>query len=162
MVSREDRIRNYTIGDWPRIFYRTVNIEFCGKVYNAINFLDDGYIVSPTKWIYSENLTLIVLEEKLKKISKYDRQFINRVFNRRWEKTEYPIFVRSDWCWVANEQLSQYNFQSVIDPYTAFQELYMWHCNKANPEKPIPHISDKIMAEAKGFDKWSFRKEKCT
>jgi hypothetical protein len=28
----------------------------------------------------------------------------------------------------------------------------------ASPEKPIPKIDDKTMAQAKGFDKFSFRK----
>lgn len=43
--------------------------------------------------------------------------------------------------------------------YTAYQELQMWMSNQAIPHKPIPKVSDKDMVTAKGFDKWSFRKE---
>ena len=35
----------------------------------------------------------------------------------------------------------------------------MFISNLAVPLKPIPKIDDKTMAEIKGFDKWSFRKE---
>ena len=42
----------------------------------------------------------------------------------------------------------------------SFQELFQWHSNLASPEKEIPYIDDKTMAEAKGFNKYSFRKDK--
>jgi hypothetical protein len=35
----------------------------------------------------------------------------------------------------------------------------MFMCNLAVPQKPIPEVSDADMVVAKGFDKWSFRKE---
>jgi hypothetical protein len=34
----------------------------------------------------------------------------------------------------------------------------MFMSNLAVPLKPVPEISDKIMVDIKGFDKWSFRK----
>ncbi len=59
-----------------------------------------------------------------------------------------------------NPNLGNYEFFRVLDNYTAYQELCMWLGNKAAPEKPIPFIDDKTMAEAKGFDlKFSFRKD---
>lgn len=75
-----------------------------------------------------------------------------------------PIFVTEDKpCTepkvVYNTQLKPYEFYRVHSPYQAYQELSMWFGNQAAPSKPIPHISDEVMAEAKGFDKWSFRKE---
>lgn len=57
-----------------------------------------------------------------------------------------------------NATLSQYEFYRVLPPYQAFQELEMYLCNLATPMKEIPKISDEILCEAKGFDKYSFRK----
>lgn len=63
-------------------------------------------------------------------------------------------------CVEYNPNLKRIGFQSVMDSYTAYQELAMWLSNKAQPEKPIPVPSDKDMVEIKGFDsKYSFRKE---
>ena len=50
----------------------------------------------------------------------------------------------------------------IKDPYTAYQELSMYLGNMAFPNKPIPTISDEVMAEIKGFNKFSFRKDKAT
>ena len=51
-------------------------------------------------------------------------------------------------------------FYRVFDTYTAAQEVEMYVGSKASPEKTIPAIADKVMASAKGFDKYSFRKDK--
>lgn len=56
--------------------------------------------------------------------------------------------------------LRPYEFYRVLDVQRTFQELQMWMSNIAKPIKPIPHIDDVTMAEAKGYDKFSFRKEK--
>ena len=57
-------------------------------------------------------------------------------------------------------QLYQYEFYRVMDSYTAYQELSMYIGGRASPEKPIPAIDDVTLAQAKGFDKFSFRKPK--
>jgi len=62
---------------------------------------------------------------------------------------------------VVNPKLAAYGFQKIFPPYQAYQEVRMWLSNLTSPERPIPHISNKDMIEAKGFDlKSSFRKEK--
>jgi hypothetical protein len=61
---------------------------------------------------------------------------------------------------VTNDCLRPLGFMRVLEPYAAFQELFMWLANQARPLKPIPKIDDRTMAEAKGFDKFSFRKPK--
>ena len=58
-----------------------------------------------------------------------------------------------------NDQLKQYGFAKIKDPYTAFQDIYMFLGGLARPDKTEPAISDELRAESKGFDKWSFRKE---
>jgi hypothetical protein len=59
---------------------------------------------------------------------------------------------------IFNATLREYEFFRVVEPYTAFQEIQMFMSNLAVPLNPIPEISDKIMVDIKGFDKWSFRK----
>jgi hypothetical protein len=77
---------------------------------------------------------------------------------------EAPIFVArydrtNDMSITYNDCLKPLKFVRVFDPYTAFQELYMFVCNMATPQKPIPEVSDADMVIAKGFNEWSFRKE---
>ena len=76
---------------------------------------------------------------------------------------EGPIFVArynrsNDMSITFNDKLPR-GFVRMFDPYTAFQEIYMFMCNLAVPLKPIPEVSDVDMVMAKGFNKWSFRKE---
>lgn len=59
-----------------------------------------------------------------------------------------------------NARLNQYDFQQVFGPYDAYQEIFMFMSNMAFPNKPIPKIDDITMAGAKGFNKYSFRKDK--
>jgi hypothetical protein len=80
-----------------------------------------------------------------------------------------PIFVASTW-WegdkrpprkykiVFNECLKELEFFKLIDTYRAYQEVQMYLGAMAQPNKPIPAVSDKDMVSIKGFDKWSFRK----
>ena len=61
---------------------------------------------------------------------------------------------------ILNGELKPHNFVRVFDPYAAFQEISMYLggvLGTNNP--PIPHVSDEDLSAAKGFDKWSFRKE---
>lgn len=80
-------------------------------------------------------------------------------------KYKTPIFmvtIPNRYHVVINPCLSDYNFQRVFDPYTAFQEIYMYLSGVLGGNfKPIPEVSDIDMIEAKGFDKrYSFRKYK--
>ncbi len=77
-----------------------------------------------------------------------------------------PIFVatpaagpakRGEIAW--NASLKELEFYRVLDPHTAFQEIQMFLGALAQPPTEIPKASDEDLAEAKGFDKWSFRKE---
>lgn len=76
-----------------------------------------------------------------------------------------PIFVatpdgkgtRGSIVW--NASLKELEFYRVVDPHTAFQEIQMFLGALAQPLKEIPEASDEDLAEAKGFDEWSFRKE---
>lgn len=59
-----------------------------------------------------------------------------------------------------NCELKKYEFYRIVDAYTAFQTIYQWQANIAQPEKPMPVISDSLKIQSHGFDKYSFRKDK--
>ena len=62
---------------------------------------------------------------------------------------------------VVNEQLSKFEFQRLVDPYTAYQELSMFVGGVLKQAtKPVPVPDDETLAEIKGFNKYSFRKDK--
>lgn len=71
-----------------------------------------------------------------------------------------PVFIRCpDNTVLINGILNPLEFWRVFDHFTTYQEISMFLSNIAAPEKPIPQPSDIDMRDAKGFDKWSFRKE---
>lgn len=77
----------------------------------------------------------------------------------------HPIFTVSRFDYTKdiltwNDNLGQINFQQVFDNYSAFQEIERYLSNIAFPNPVIPDVSDKDMIVAKGFDKFSFRKDK--
>jgi hypothetical protein len=60
-----------------------------------------------------------------------------------------------------NPCLKDYHFQQVMQPFEVFQEISMYLGNKlVSQMDPNPPISDELKAQSKGFDKYSFRKEK--
>lgn len=73
--------------------------------------------------------------------------------SRRWNGKTYEFEI----CFHGN--IGQFGFARIFDPYQAFQEISMFYGSLAVPLKPIPDISDEVMAEIKGFNEWSFRKE---
>lgn len=63
---------------------------------------------------------------------------------------------------ILNPILRQYDFGQVVLPPVAYQELSMFIGNNLADlnKKPTRPISDKLKAESKGFDKWSFKNTK--
>jgi hypothetical protein len=164
-------IRDYTIG-------------FAGKVYplTHVNYNHTYDDVKINEYIYNaEDVLRIVKAEPPK--SYWERQ------QAKWEDRFYPRFVKAVKTFFSrqidygkffdkapiflidhgkypdpiiryNTILRGYNFQKVLDPYTAYQELRMYIEGQAQPSKPIPKVSDEVMQEIKGFThKYSFRKE---
>ncbi len=86
--------------------------------------------------------------------------------NEWFENERCPVFVarleNKEIIITYNACLKDLEFFRVFEPYKAFQEIAMWLGNQAEPRKPIPHIDDLTLSEAKGFDKFSFRKDKST
>jgi hypothetical protein len=95
--------------------------------------------------------------------SRYEKYFIDQQcpvfvahYEPKYEKGGYKLTRAGTIDYHA--PLKFYDFMKVFPPFQAFQEINMWLSNQAVPIKPIPEIDDVTMAEAKGFDKYSFRK----
>lgn len=87
-------------------------------------------------------------------------------YEDKWfRENRCPVFVarfrpRSQSSTVTlNAELKKWEFYRIFDTYSAFQEIYSFMSALAVPIEAIPEIDDVTMAEAKGFNKWSFRKE---
>ena len=120
--------------------------------------------------------------------SKFDQQFdffnriiitntnIDEIFNKYsvreighdlFRKFNSPIFLLKHYYYkhemkiIVNPILRMYKFMKKIDPMNAFQEINMYiSCILGKEEKEIVTIPDNIQLYKKGFDKYSFKKEK--
>lgn len=103
-----------------------------------------------------------------KGVTNYFNEFSGYESNDLFLEYNTPIFVveKNKMCDFGrkhliniNPILADYNFQHVVDPYTAYQELDMYLSGFLGNGNPEPtKIDDKYMIASKGFDKWSFRK----
>jgi len=69
----------------------------------------------------------------------------------------HPEAQKSGWTFDCTG-LRELNFQRVLDPWAAWQELSMWVANLARPDRPMVQLSDQDVAKKHGYDKWSFRR----
>lgn len=141
-------------------------VGFCGKVYKFLQYR--------FKCAYNEQDSTLLSQEMPTADYNWYKNTYKRFFDTEFRfKTNYfdtaPVWMcnaqRAILGWhnsvvILNPCLKDINFRQVLKPDQAYQELLMWHNNLAMPEKPIPKIDDKTMAEAKGFDRFSFRKSK--
>lgn len=71
----------------------------------------------------------------------------------RFEYNKYKLTI--------NPQLKPLNFQKIKNNVEAFQDIGMYLGNQlVKKNNPVINISDEIMRDEKGFDKWSFKKHK--
>lgn len=78
-----------------------------------------------------------------------------------------PVFVatynygkREDSWIIYHASLKGREFYRIFDTYMAFQEIFGYMSGVlGGVREHVPEIEDKTLSEAKGFDKWSFRKE---
>jgi len=163
-------------------------IGFCGKIYPVVNCGHNTYChnVEDVDVYMEANYREKVLEEyryplKHSRHHRYwDAALCRNAFEKWFEemkakqnafghiflKHKCPIFIASceegrhgDKKFVYDGQLKPFEFFRVIEPFTAFQEISMFLGGMAMPNRPIPEVSDKDLAAAKGFDKFSFRKD---
>ena len=140
-------------------------VGFCGKVYTGLRVSSYYNADSRPTYLYGKEEILAWLKEHKISFGHYWSSRMDSLFDYKIEEWKHPIFVvarrpyESEFIW--NTQLDGYDFQKVMDPYTAFQELQMWVASQARPERPMIATSDVTRLEAHGFDKvFSFRKGK--
>lgn len=144
-------------------------IGFCGKLYPL--FEKKGKFL-----IYDK-------EEALKNLSEsfsWYRKDIEQCFSEYLTNPELlkifidkkvPVFIYGDYLTgdhnsgkqkelILNPKLKNWKFQSVVEPVTAFQDIFMYISGVIGiPEAPMIKISDKEMAKKRGHDgKYSFKK----
>ncbi len=137
-------------------------VAFCHSLEDVDDFLRKNFkaksfasYFSNKKWHYSTRGTIQnFFNETIAQQNKYEHIF---------QENRCPIFIyrehHTDVSITFNGRLKDFQFYRRFDPFTAFQEIQMYLGGIAFPNKPIPKIPDKILAEAKGFDKYSFRKD---
>ncbi len=172
-----DRNYDYRPSGWSKFI-----IGFCGKTYPGIQkWVHTTPYGGRREVLYNldavhEMLAGEIKQDKSKNViwhrrhhmSEYDKFFEdyskpNHLY-KVFEEYNVPIFVKyfSSYCDLLqlNPLLRSWEFFKVVDPWTAFQEISMYVGGVLNgPTMPVPSISDDVMVEIKGFDKWSFRKE---
>ena len=154
--------------------YDRIIVGFCGKIYYMIkkisdrtpDAMDDKWInVDYAKFMECHNAYYRYLFSGL--VVMPDVSNMKAITEDMFVTLDAPIYamrydVHGSVVAEKNPELKRLGFASVIDPYTAVQELQMFIGNQlahdGHPEMPVG--SDKVIAESKGFDKYSFRKPK--
>lgn len=184
--KKETEERRYMYGNNQRLsrnrhlYYDTFLVFFCGKYYGGlrveVRVPDDLYTPAyrstvvffydfdkaraflsnfgvelddkPSKWYRHNVYTVMTNPEKHKK----------ELLKEGEDEPDNPIRVRTNYKLIENARLADFNFQSVFDPFAAFQELQMYVSNTdlGETKEPKP-IDDDIMRDMKGFDEMSFR-----
>ena len=159
-------------------------VGFCGKIYPAIKLTAEGYadvpfVEAPVKYFYEyDKLEKFLVPKKDKKRRAWHIWSGRELTNKEWfnpnshkelevlfDEAECPVFTHTkpyyeaECITVFNPCLKNVDFQKVTDPYTAFQEIYMFISGVLGTnENDMVNISDRDMLKKKGFDKWSFKK----
>lgn len=129
-------------------------IQFCGQIYP---FRNQEFDKTWGHWYSLDEVDYIFHPATEKDKVAFDL-FKNNPYLFDNQK---PIILYECSGIIYNPCLANYNFQKIVDPYTAATELDKWLSNVAyHPEIPSK-VSDMVKIEARGFDKKiSFRKEK--
>jgi hypothetical protein len=125
------------------------------------------YVDSGKKWgnyFYLNNS----IDQKI--ISEYFKKYSGFSHEELFIKHKTPVFLikkirpgltrpSKEKIIVINPNLSEYNFQKIIDPFTAYQEIDMYLSGVLGSSGEVQQqIPDKYMIKSKGFDDMSFKK----
>jgi hypothetical protein len=176
-VSYGDSIRR----QGRRLYYHETHagfhlIGFCGEVWPVLFVETPQGDQTPAEWEKTRYRVCYTVEEALKLRAEYDihdwsfkekrlRQFFNledvsiRQQEERFIRHKCPVFMSTYRRLILNPCLKPAQFYRIKDPYTAFQDIYMYISGVLGTvSKETVEISDKDMRDKKGFDEWSFKK----
>lgn len=162
-----DDLPYLTIDYTPRL--ESLFIGFCGKIYPCLKVSKQGKDIKFCYSFESVKSHLLTLKATEKDLGIYRFKNIERFFKKA-ESVEYkedlhPIIVFDKTYHygspliVMDAKLKDYQFEKLVDPYQAFQQIEMFLSNIAVPIKPIPKMSDQEKRDSHGFDNWSFKKK---
>lgn len=164
--------------------YRIITICFCGKRYVCLKMTYDGKtafcynIDTVDKFVNEfcdEKYLLIYNSPKGKNYffnKNVRRNHLIEIFKKADEKRlesgnccfEAPITVEYTEngikFTIKNGSLKKIEFYRLFNPIAAFQELSMYLGGLAAPQEKVPEISNADKISARGFDNYSFRKDK--
>ncbi len=146
------------------LFSTEYYIGFCGKVYPLLG-ISKKISWNEHKTIYC--YSAIDVHSNFE-VDKNDERLLELFFTIKlkedyFKKYNTPFYViRRDWNTRIDiaPMLKKYEFFRIFDVNSAYQEIRMYLSNQAQPNKLIPSISDEDLLIAKGFDKFSFRRDK--
>lgn len=145
-------------------------IGFCGRLYPCMSV---NHHSSKNLYHYTPEPVVAWLEDKAKK---HDKELQRDIRDVRWwfdaykgvtstlfARLQSPIWIKPlgrtfDGYVFVNYLLKEYNFQKVVDPVTAFQEIDMYLSGVLALQQPeMVEIADIDQRDKKGFDNWSFK-----
>jgi len=149
-------------------------IGFCGRIHLCIHceaYDDQKGKVIPARWAHDQKEVQALVDKHFFSRWSSVKQGLDEMVRSPellglFAKHKVPVWQIGmlnsyDHRLVLNPCLKALDFQTVIDPYTAFQEIMMYISGVlGTPSNPMVAVSEKTKVAKHGFDKWSFRKPK--
>ena len=148
--------------------YNRCFVGFCGKLYYGLLRVDYGNKIIDGIWNPEkiDEIILSLIGDRKKNPNHYFRipNWYDNSLKKNQELLKKPLYQSCVWADYGNKiihhpHLRSIFFQKAVPPQQAWIELSNWWNNQARPIKEAPPIDDKTMAEIKGFNKFSFRKD---
>jgi hypothetical protein len=180
-IRRSFDVRNYSL--YSKIDISFTVVFFCGKPHIIPNCCGQHFssfekILQESEKLFSRKETLDEVEKYIKGVTKRINRYLDfTVEELKVNDPEFYIRLNAPYFIITslntrgeagaieitkNPHLKSIGFHKVMDAYTAYQEIEMFFNSVLinNTDKDVPQITDdKILCEAKGFDKKiSFRK----
>ena len=164
-------------------------VFFCGKYYFYLTTSDKDYFcIDKWKWVKPEEQDRVVYTdfdqvkskaEKLKVKSSIMKQAsrvwdsmsvppvdmidLNKNHNAPVILLEHKGYRYVDHAIILNAELKSIEFQRIVDPWSAFQDIERYMANDlAEDNKPPVEIADEYRIKAHGYNDGNFRKSKDT
>jgi len=178
--SLKDEVCNLYLGNlsYSQTFpIKQFIILFCGKSYAGFEITDRDFSWDPytTKYTYSVKDVKEYYPDKQQgsrryrsyrsfdRIEEWHNKYNDKPYNVeifRNHDTPILFFKEHSNIVIKNPTLKDYRFQTILDPFTAYQEINQFISGVlGQPEKETIQVDEKTKVQSKGFDKWSFRKQ---
>jgi hypothetical protein len=177
--SEEYSIKNLEIplSNYNKKFFRPVKLTllmFCGKSYPLYSLSSyhhrGGFSCSkkecyrfPQSWESSRNIDSINKEIDIY----FDYVETNgSKLSKQLEYINIPCFMVEYYIYdnigdvTTNVNLKMLDFQKIKPPNEAFQDIQIYLSKIAKPEKTIPEMDNQTKIDSRGFNKFSFRRDK--